>query len=242
VQTRSNQWRAIRGFWGQSQRIQGHFKRKANGIGEARQQNRGSDPRCVGDFVGIQAPKDIVQGGIAVKVQDREIGVHPYVLRKVCVNGAIMPQIVETRRIQRVDLAASTEALEAVDNQLRNAIHLCMAPEVFDRAVHQFRSAINRQADFEMILSLMRLSSRRLSITHSRRQKLSERIQQIFSHEEEPSQFGLINAVTSVARKQSDPEIRWQLEELGGSMLASVPIKPDPSGLSATLLEEQVAS
>jgi hypothetical protein len=32
--------------------------------------------------------------------------------------------------------------------------------------------------------------------------------------------FGLVNAVTSVARDQKDPQVRWRLEELGGGILA----------------------
>jgi hypothetical protein len=34
--------------------------------------------------------------------------------------------------------------------------------------------------------------------------------------------FGLVNAVTSVARDTRDPDVRWRLEELGGSMPARV--------------------
>ena len=32
------------------------------------------------------------------------------------------------------------------------------------------------------------------------------------------SRFGLMNAVTSVARDTRDPELRWRLEELGGGI------------------------
>lgn len=40
-----------------------------------------------------------------------------------------------------------------------------------------------------------------------------------------------MNAVTSVARDQDDPEVRWQLEELGGGVPAmSFPyVRPDGS-------------
>jgi hypothetical protein len=34
------------------------------------------------------------------------------------------------------------------------------------------------------------------------------------------SAFGLLNAVTSVARETRDPETRWRLEELAGGMPA----------------------
>jgi hypothetical protein len=32
------------------------------------------------------------------------------------------------------------------------------------------------------------------------------------------SAFGVLNAVTSLARDTRDPETRWQLEELGGAL------------------------
>jgi hypothetical protein len=39
-----------------------------------------------------------------------------------------------------------------------------------------------------------------------------------FIQEGDRSQFGLANAVTAIARDTSDPELRWDLEELGGSI------------------------
>ena len=39
-------------------------------------------------------PKDVIQGGIAVMADEAEIHVHPYLLRQVCRNGAIMPQLI----------------------------------------------------------------------------------------------------------------------------------------------------
>ena len=37
------------------------------------------------------------------------------------------------------------------------------------------------------------------------------------------TQFGLMNAATSVARDTRDPELRWRLEELGGGIPVAVP-------------------
>ena len=56
-------------------------------------------------------PKDVVEGGIAVRAVGQQIEVCPYLFRQVCRNGAIMPQVTETRRIRRVDLAAPSEAV-----------------------------------------------------------------------------------------------------------------------------------
>jgi hypothetical protein len=52
-----------------------------------------------------------------------------------------------------------------------------------------------------------------------------------FLGEGEKSRFGLMNAVTSVARDRPVPEERWRLEELGGGIAAR--ILPKPSGDSS---------
>ncbi len=46
-----------------------------------------------------------------------------------------------------------------------------------------------------------------------------------FFKERDQSRFGLMNAVTSVARDARDPEARWRLEEFGGAIGAGV-VKP----------------
>ncbi len=79
-------------------------------------------------------PKDIVEGGIAVRTVGHEIEVCPYLFRQVCQNGAIMPQVAETRRIGRVEFAAPSEAIEAVNHHLREAMRACSGVEVFAHA------------------------------------------------------------------------------------------------------------
>jgi hypothetical protein len=44
-----------------------------------------------------------------------------------------------------------------------------------------------------------------------------------FFGDEDRTRFGLMNAVTSVARDTSDPETRWNLEELGGAVAINAP-------------------
>ena len=49
--------------------------------------------------------------------------------------------------------------------------------------------------------------------------------------------FGLMNAVTAVARDQRDPEVRWRLEELGGGVPALIRAPKDaPPCLAEELL------
>ena len=40
---------------------------------------------------------------------------------------------------------------------------------------------------------------------------------------EDDTMFGLMNAVTAVARETQDPALQWELEKLGGRFLALVP-------------------
>ena len=47
--------------------------------------------------------------------------------------------------------------------------------------------------------------------------------------------YGLMNAVTSVARDEPDPETRWKLESLGGAVPALLTVRPPPGGAAADL-------
>ncbi len=58
-----------------------------------------------------------------------------------------------------------------------------------------------------------------------------------FFEAEDRSAFSLMNAVTSVARDQDDPEVRWQLEELGGGVPAMNFPRVRPDGSEAELMD-----
>ena len=61
---------------------------------------------------------------------------------------------------------------------------------------------------------------------------------QRFSQARDRSLFDLVNAVTSVARDQTNPEVRWHLKELGGGMLAMNFPGAQPGGCAAQAREE----
>ncbi|MFZ5831522.1 MAG: hypothetical protein ACOY3P_15670, partial [Planctomycetota bacterium] len=59
----------------------------------------------------------------------------------------------------------------------------------------------------------------------------------VYEQEGDDSVFGLMNAVTSVARDEPDPQIRWDLEELGGSIPALIPDFTKPGGAETEVFE-----
>ncbi len=174
-------------------------------------------------------PKDSVHGGIAVMVDEEEVEVRPYVFRKVCQNGAIMPLLMEARHIQRVDFSSSSDAIEEVDRDVREAVRACAAAEVFSKNVQQMKSSLAAVADFTVLHALLMLSH----IPHKDASAFNVEIMRRFSRDRDRSVFGLANAVTSLARDQEDPEVRWCLEELGGGVLARIPPRTKPHGSAA---------
>jgi hypothetical protein len=55
-----------------------------------------------------------------------------------------------------------------------------------------------------------------------------------FFRDGDHSRFGLGNAITAVARDTEDPNVRWDLEELGGGLLIdAVPKQPADKGGAA---------
>ena len=180
-------------------------------------------------------PKDVVEGGIAVRTVGQEIEVCPYLFRQVCRNGAIMPQVVETRRIERVDFAASSDAIEDVNEHLREAMRACSAAEGFAHATRQIRFATTTEVSSD-VSTLLVFSSLWRAIPAD----LQDEVMETFLEDDDRSAFGLMNAVTSVARDQDDPEVRWQLEELGGGVPAMNFPHVRPDGSEAELMVSEV--
>ena len=103
-------------------------------------------------------PKDQLKGGVALKANDGEVWLHPYVFRLVCRNGAIMAQTIQTRHLVDLDL----HPIEEAETQLREAIQICCAAEAFTDAAGQIRTAQEVEADLvlSMLPVLARLPSR----------------------------------------------------------------------------------
>lgn len=157
------------------------------------------------------APRDRMQGGVALLANEQEIRVHPYLYRQVCRNGAIVAQAIQTRQIDLEVFPVPSSA--EVIAELREAIRECCSPEAFSRGVDAMRTAKEREAD--IALQLLPMLSQ---LPAEYRTRLFAEIMQHFTSSGDRSVFGLVNAVTRTARGISDPEIRWRLEELGGGI------------------------
>jgi carbon storage regulator len=159
-------------------------------------------------------PKDVVEAGIAVRVVGEDIAVHRYVLRRVCVNGAIMTQEAQSRRIARAGFAADGESIDRVLGELREALRAVYKGQGFRADARRIRAAILKPADPAKDLN-PRLSGLPRHVVP----RLQVEIMRRFRQGGDPTLFALMNAVTSVARDTGDPCLRWRLEELGGAIL-----------------------
>src|SRR5262249_45146819 len=148
--------------------------------------------------------------------------IHPYVFRQVCSNGAIIAHAVQTRRIEGIDSLAPDRAASAI----REGERACCVEEGFTAVAEQMRSASEAQAD--LVLNLMPLLARLPDRATAAR--LFGDVMERFTRDADSSRFGLMNAVTSVARDTSDPDLRWRLEEFGGGILAGRPLTPASDG------------
>jgi hypothetical protein len=171
---------------------------------------------------------DRLQGGVALRASGREVWVHPYVFRLVCSNGAIMAHAIQTRHVEGQDFAAPEEVAEEV----RQAMRACCAEEVFTGAAEQMRSA--REAAADSALNMLPMLAR---LPAGAGGQFLQTILDRFFQEADHSRFGLVNAVTSVARDTRSPEIRWRLEELGGAIAAGLTpvLQPDDTAAAAVV-------
>ena len=138
----------------------------------------------------------------------------------MCTNGAIAAHVTQSRRLERVECSEVLRpAYDAAATLLdvRGAVRACAAGDVFGDLVDEMRTAADRHTEaMVMLLSAMR------GISDEHLPEILDR----FTRARDRTAFGLMNAVTSYARDTHDPERRWNLEELGGGLLARLVAAP----------------
>ncbi len=165
--------------------------------------------RCTLDRVRVVQPGDTLRAGVALRASATDVRVHPYVFRQVCRNGAIVAHSLHSCQIDTNDFITAEEGAGAV----RAAVRACCQEEAFAEAAEGMRTAGQQPADvgLNVLAALSRLPPH--VGTH-----LFRMVVERFFTGDDHSRYGLLNAVTSVARDTTDPEIRWGLEEFGGGM------------------------
>jgi len=160
-------------------------------------------------------PGDTLKAGVALRAVGPIVTVHPYTYRQVCSNGAIAAQVTGTRQIQRVEFASATEFITAALAEVRFTARQCAAPDVFEAHTKQMRLASHITA--EAMLTVLPVLER---VPHDYRDHVIAMLGRELETSNDPSYYGVMNAVTAVARETSDPETKWRLEEFGGSVPA----------------------
>ncbi len=161
-------------------------------------------------------PGDALHGGIALKATDEQICVYPYTFRLICRNGAIRAEAVGSLCIEAVEQLDAYSTLQSI----REAIATCSAPEIFQNTITKMKSAA--QVELDTALNILPLLSHHKDLLGT---DVFRQIVERFFAEKDQTQFGLANAITSLARDTADPEKRWNLEELGGGIAILAPTK-----------------
>jgi len=161
------------------------------------------------------SPGDTVRGGVALRTVGPVVSVHPYTYRKVCSNGAIAAQVTGTREIRRVEFESATEFVTAAIEELRFTVRQCAQPAVFEQAARDM--ALSRHVLAEAMIQTLPLLER---VPVDYREHIIDMLGRDFGESGDGSYYGMMNAITAVARDTTDPETKWQLEELGGSVPA----------------------
>lgn len=164
-------------------------------------------------------PDDQLQGGVALRGTSQSVWLHPYLFRLICKNGAIAPQAVDTQSL----LNLNQEDPETTLQFIREGTRACCAPEVFTNTVTQVLTAAEMQINFALAMLPLLKGLPKLSPD-----PMVMRIVQSMFTETDKTAYGLANVITAIARDTTDPVRRWDLEELGGSLIiGKIPTNPN---------------
>jgi hypothetical protein len=165
-------------------------------------------------------PGDTINGGIAIRVAASAIFVHPYTMRQVCTNGAISAHATQSVRIDRVThdgILIPSYEIDATLVRFIDAIHGCAAPEAFRQATDDMRAAVH--TPFNLGISFLQALD---GLQPTMRRALMRVVLDRMGRDDDQTMFDYMNAITATAREADDPEVRWCLEEIGGTVMARV--------------------
>jgi hypothetical protein len=167
--------------------------------------------------------RDRMHSGVALFACGDDVRVLPYHFRLVCKNGAIRSHATQSRQIELAPEGATPFDVWQVEEQIRSAIVSSAGPEAHEEAEHELSLSLDRDADF--LMAMLPVLARQKDIDADR---FLAPILDGWRRGRDRSVFGLMNAVTAVAREAPHQEDRRRLEELGGGLPAILPRNPTP--------------
>lgn len=146
---------------------------------------------------GSVRPGDLVYGGFVALRDDEGLAVFPRIFRQVCRNGLVVGTVLSTDVVgQHADL--------------RSALQACLSREHFDATVQRLQFAAQMPVADEIGL-----------LRQARVRALPREV--LDAHEErDPTVYGVINAVTALARQADTLHRRVELERAAGRILQTV--------------------
>ena len=158
-------------------------------------------------------PGDVVRAGVALRAVGPIVSVHPYTYRKICSNGAIAAQVTGAREIRRVEFASAAEFVAAAIDEIRLTVRQCAQPDVCEKVVGNM--AFARYVLAETMIQTLPILER---VPADHREHIIAMLAHEFNEANDDTYYGVMNAITAVARDTIDVETKWQLEEFGGSI------------------------
>jgi hypothetical protein len=154
-------------------------------------------------------------------------------LRQVCVNGAVMPIVHGMTRFERIateEIVSSSTFAGGVAHEVREAIRSCATASRLSNAADQMRAMTHMDASVSIAMLMQLIDAGGLP------EHVLLAVLERHSPSEDASAFGVVNAVTSVARDTQDPAMRWELESIGGKLVSQATWLPRPRAQSESIL------
>lgn len=209
--------------------------------------------RAVFERSGEVRPGDKLRSGVAMRTLGDDVYVHPFILREICINGAVRAHATSTRCIARQRIDASTQSahaysLDVLGEELTQAVQGCAAPATFSEGIDEMRAAL--EADAEAVIDGLRFARILASLGNSPKAQLVYRIISRLTRQlaqaggRDRTAFAFGNALTAAGRDAQLPAARWALEEYGAAVFGASlsPASPPVATLGGRALADPRAS
>jgi uncharacterized protein len=153
------------------------------------------------------APGERATAGVVLRATHDTVQIHPGLFYSALGHGAILVRSLESESLH----ADKREPLERLETAVGLAIQRCAEESLFLDALAQLKLA---QQDVEDVYQ--RLIPMLGTMEGEGATALLTEILDRWTSGSDPSRYGLMHAIIAEARRLVDPELRWQLETLGG--------------------------